>query len=62
MGNCHMCFDDYGRLTFLASGGSHAGESWRRTGYCGLGAAVQALGLQHNGPVEIDFVVSNTGE
>lgn len=49
-----------GSLLFT-SGGSHAGEAWRRTGYCGLGAAVQTLGLQHEGPLEIDFVVSVPG-
>ncbi|KAI9782798.1 MAG: hypothetical protein M1816_001708 [Peltula sp. TS41687] len=42
-------------------GGSHAGESWRRTGYCGLGAAVKALGLQHEGTLDIDFVTSSIG-
>lgn len=42
-------------------GGSHPGETWRRTGYCGLGATVQTLGLQHRGPIEIDFVASSIG-
>lgn len=40
------------------SGGPHIGEEWRRTGYCGLGKAVRMLGLQHEGPVQVDFVVS----
>lgn len=40
-------------------GGSHVGESWRRTGYCGLGRAVESLGLRTSKPVNIDYVVSN---
>ncbi|KAI9872499.1 MAG: hypothetical protein M1830_001548, partial [Pleopsidium flavum] len=43
------------------SGGSHSGEEWRRTGYCGLGRAVQMLGLQYEGPLEIDYVSSSIG-
>ena len=45
-------------LAFVHSiGGSHSEERWRRTGYCGLGRAVKALGLQQDGPMEVDFVV-----
>ena len=44
-------------------GGTHAGEgdSWRRTGYCGLGRAVGELRLATNGPLHIDFVTSSVG-
>jgi Tyrosyl-DNA phosphodiesterase len=41
-----------------SSGGSHVGESWRRTGHCGLGRAVQSLGLRTHEPINMDFVVS----
>lgn len=39
------------------SGGSHAGDAWRRTGHCGLGRAVNALGLRAHTPINVDFVV-----
>jgi len=44
-------------------GGAHTGKGdpWRRTGYCGLGRAVQALGLRTEEEVEIDFVTSSVG-
>ena len=45
-------------------GGPHEGaeESWRRTGYCGLGRAVSQLGLSHQAcPLRIDFVASSIG-
>jgi hypothetical protein len=41
-------------------GGSHTGNAWRRTGYCGLGRAVNALGLRTSKPINIDFVVSSS--
>ncbi|KAH8879396.1 phospholipase D/nuclease [Thozetella sp. PMI_491] len=42
--------------------GSHQSEdAWRRIGYCGLGRAVQGLGLGTRGPVQIDFVCSSVG-
>lgn len=44
-------------LTALPSGGSHFGQDWKRTGYCGLGAAVSKLGLQTKRPLDVDFVV-----
>lgn len=46
-----------GSANLCCSGGSHTGQEWRRTGYCGLGTAVRELGLMHRGPVEVDFVV-----
>lgn len=42
-------------------GGVHPGESWRRTGYCGLGRAVKELGLATEKPLHIDFVTSSVG-
>ncbi|OJJ43749.1 hypothetical protein ASPZODRAFT_73516 [Penicilliopsis zonata CBS 506.65] len=42
-------------------GGTHTGDSWRRTGYCGLGRAVRSLGLQTSQPLNIDFVASSIG-
>ncbi|KAI9718951.1 MAG: hypothetical protein M1812_003836, partial [Candelaria pacifica] len=51
---------DFGGTKHLALihsiGGSHTGETWRRTGYCGLGRAVKSLGLSCKGPLEVDFV------
>lgn len=42
-------------------GGAHSKESWRRTGYCGLGRAVKELGLATDKPIRIDFVTSSVG-
>ncbi|MCJ1388294.1 hypothetical protein MMC18_001140 [Xylographa bjoerkii] len=44
-------------------GGAHIGETepWRRTGYCGLGRAVQHLGLGTVQPLRIDFIASSVG-
>ncbi|KAE8164269.1 tyrosyl-DNA phosphodiesterase-domain-containing protein [Aspergillus tamarii] len=42
-------------------GGSHMGDSWRRTGYCGLGRAVDSLGLRTSKPLNIDFITSSVG-
>ncbi|KAL6818914.1 phospholipase D/nuclease [Trichoderma sp. SZMC 28013] len=36
--------------------GSHTGKAAQRTGYCGLGASVAALGLANPEPVEVDLV------
>lgn len=45
-------------LLIPPSGGSHTGESWRKTGYTGLGRAVSCLGLRSQSPITVDFVVS----
>ncbi|KAI9934072.1 hypothetical protein MW887_005145 [Aspergillus wentii] len=37
------------------------GDSWKRTGYCGLGRAVNSLGLQVSKPINIDYVTSSIG-
>ncbi|TQS38894.1 hypothetical protein Golomagni_00592 [Golovinomyces magnicellulatus] len=39
------------------SGGAHTGNSWKRTGYCGLASTVQKLGIQNKDPIKIEFVV-----
>ena len=44
-------------------GGTHSGEGdpWRRTGYCGLGRAIDELHLATNEALHIDFVTSSVG-
>ncbi|KAI9746599.1 MAG: hypothetical protein M1818_000312 [Claussenomyces sp. TS43310] len=42
-------------------GGSHVGDSWKRTGYCGLGSAIKELGLATQEPVELDVVSASIG-
>ena len=44
-------------------GGTHYGkqEPWRRTGCCGLGRAVEKLGLKTSEALSIDFVTSSLG-
>ena len=44
-------------------GGTHSGEGdpWRRTGYCGLGRAIDELNLATNEALYIDFVTSSVG-
>ena len=42
--------------------GTHTAEdTWKRTGYCGLGRAVTALGLDTDQPIELDYVCSSVG-
>lgn len=51
-------------LAFVHSiGGTHGGqeELWRRTGFCGLGKAVQELGLATDRALLVDFVTSSVG-
>ena len=55
-------FTATGHLAFVHSiGGAHPGESWHRTGYCGLGRAVKELGLATDKLLHIDFVTSSVG-
>jgi hypothetical protein len=55
-------FAQTARYAFVHSiGGSHSGSSWKRTGYSGLGSAVQNLGLATEGPLELDFVSASIG-
>lgn len=42
-------------------GGAHTGDAWRRTGYPGLGRAVQQLNLATTQELQIDFVASSIG-
>jgi hypothetical protein len=42
-------------------GGVHVGETWQRTGYCGLGRAVTRLGLATEQHLEMDFISSSVG-
>lgn len=53
-------------LAFVHSiGGAHVGqdEPWRRTGFCGLGLAIQEIGLESTdgSPVSVDYVTSSLG-
>ncbi|KAH8689649.1 tyrosyl-DNA phosphodiesterase-domain-containing protein [Talaromyces proteolyticus] len=55
-------FTETARYAFVHTiGGSHTGETWKRTGHCGLGRAVDALGLRTQSPINIDFVTSSVG-
>ncbi|KAI9810981.1 MAG: hypothetical protein M1827_005712 [Pycnora praestabilis] len=55
-------FSETKPLAFVHTiGGSHTGDHWKRTGYCGLGRAVQALGLSTRDAIDIDFVTSSIG-
>lgn len=37
--------------------GSHMDESWKRTGYSGLGRAVKAMGWESSNPIQLDCIV-----
>ncbi|KAL4927449.1 uncharacterized protein BDV17DRAFT_282549 [Aspergillus undulatus] len=55
-------FSKTAKFAFIHTiGGSHSGTSWRRTGYCGLGRSVGALGLRADRPMNLDFVTSSLG-
>lgn len=56
-------FSETAKFAFVHTiGGAHSQEdTWRRTGYCGLGNAIGELGLGTAGPVSIDFVTSSIG-
>ena len=61
---CNFDFSATKGLAFVHTiGGAHSGDadSWRHTGYCGLGRAVKELGLGSDGPLELDFVTSSIG-
>lgn len=50
----------YGFVHTIA--GSHPdSDAWQRTGYCGLGRAIKALGLATQDDVELDYVCSSIG-
>lgn len=44
-------------LLIYLSGGSHTGIQMKRTGFCGLGSAIQTLGLRTSKPLTVDYVV-----
>ncbi|CAI7621569.1 hypothetical protein N7533_013138 [Penicillium manginii] len=55
-------FKKTARYAFVHSiGGSHTNETWRWTGYTGLGRAVSNLGLRTQSPVNVDFITSSLG-
>ncbi|KAL8303793.1 hypothetical protein RB597_004822 [Gaeumannomyces tritici] len=55
-------FTETSRYGFVHSiPGSHMGDSWNQTGYCGLGRAVNKLGLATDQPIEVDLVASSIG-
>lgn len=50
----------YGFVHTIA--GSHPNpDVWQRTGHCGLGRAIKALGLATDEEVELDYVCSSIG-
>ncbi|KAK8030657.1 ubiquitin interaction domain-containing protein [Apiospora arundinis] len=55
-------FTETDRYAFIHTiGGTHVDDSWKRTGYCGLGRAVSALGLKTPSLIDIDLVISSLG-
>lgn len=56
-------FDETLRYGFVHTiAGSHPDpDVWQRTGYCGLGRAVKALGLATDQDIELDYVCSSIG-
>ncbi|KAI0526361.1 tyrosyl-DNA phosphodiesterase-domain-containing protein [Xylaria bambusicola] len=55
-------FSETSQYRFIHTiGQSHIGDAWQRTGYCGLGRAVESLGLTTDSEVELDFVVASLG-
>ncbi|KAL1875920.1 hypothetical protein VTK73DRAFT_9775 [Phialemonium thermophilum] len=55
-------FSETARYGFVHSiAGSHRGEAWRRTGYCGLGRCVSSLFSGIKSDPKIDFVTASLG-
>ncbi|KAH7393195.1 tyrosyl-DNA phosphodiesterase-domain-containing protein [Cadophora sp. MPI-SDFR-AT-0126] len=56
-------FSSTSHMAFVHSiGGSHLEQAiWHRTGYCGLGTAIQRLGLQTDAALDIDFLAASIG-
>ncbi|RKF79278.1 putative tyrosyl-dna phosphodiesterase domain protein [Golovinomyces cichoracearum] len=68
IGFVHSMYDPPPKTNFKSvsslisiSGGAHTGNSWKRTGYCGLASTVQKLGIQNKDPIKIDFVTASLG-
>ncbi|KAL2271708.1 hypothetical protein VTJ83DRAFT_1079 [Remersonia thermophila] len=59
----HYDFLETSRYRFVHTiPGFHASEdAWKRTGYCGLGRAVNSLGLGTPDPIELDIVCASLG-
>ena len=55
-------FEKTRRLAFVHTiGGTHFSDEANRTGYLGLSRAVRALGIQTEGPTDVDFAASSIG-
>ncbi|CAK7232139.1 hypothetical protein SBRCBS47491_008166 [Sporothrix bragantina] len=55
-------FSETARYAFVHSiAGSHMGESWKRTGYSGLGRAVQTMGWASSKPIQADYLTASIG-
>ncbi|KAK4186864.1 tyrosyl-DNA phosphodiesterase-domain-containing protein [Podospora australis] len=56
-------FSETSRYGFVHSiAGTHSAEdAWKRTGYCGLGRIVDALGLGTRDLIEVDYVCASIG-
>ncbi|KAI1420591.1 tyrosyl-DNA phosphodiesterase-domain-containing protein [Xylaria sp. FL1777] len=55
-------FSETSQYRFIHTiGQCHVGNGWQRTGYCGLGRAVESLGLATTSEIELDFVVASLG-
>ncbi|KJR86373.1 uncharacterized protein SPSK_02475 [Sporothrix schenckii 1099-18] len=55
-------FSETVRYAFVHSiSGSHMDESWKRTGYSGLGRAVKAMGWASTDPIQVDYICSSVG-
>lgn len=56
-------FSETARYGFVHTiAGSHPNPNvWQRTGYCGLGRTIQALGMATDDDVELDYVCSSIG-
>ncbi|PWY80966.1 phospholipase D/nuclease [Aspergillus sclerotioniger CBS 115572] len=55
-------FSKTSKFAFVHSiGGTHTRSRWKRTGYCGLGSAIEKLGLRTSSPINVDFVSSSLG-
>lgn len=58
----HFDFSATSSYAFVHTiGGAHINESWRRTGYPGLGRAIQQLNLATAAELQLDFVASSIG-
>ncbi|KAL2124163.1 hypothetical protein VTJ04DRAFT_528 [Mycothermus thermophilus] len=59
----HYDFSETARYQFVHTiAGTHGSEdAWKRTGYCGLGRAVCALGLSTSDPIDMDIVCASLG-